>query len=128
MTNKGLKLITPEFEKKIFADVYTSDSLNIPPLDFLFCAVKSYDLEESLTNLKSGITKNTIILPLQNGMDAKERIAKIFPDNPIIQACVYLVAQITEPGVVKVTGAMRKLYFGSDEVPLNTSNIGKYNA
>lgn len=120
---KGLKLITSEYDKNIFADVYATDDLNIPPLNVLLCAVKSYNLEESLTVLKSGLTSNTILMPLQNGIDAKARIEMILPNNPVIEACVYIVAQLTEPGIVKVNGAMRKLYFGNNMIPMATLQI-----
>lgn len=123
LQNKGLTLITSEYEKNILADVYSSNQLNIPRLNILLCAVKSYNLEESLATLKSGLTVNTIFMPLQNGIDAKERILKMFPENPVIEACVYIVAQITAPGIINVSGAMRKLYFGSNIVPISTLKI-----
>jgi 2-dehydropantoate 2-reductase len=51
---------------------------------------KTYDIEESLLSLEKCITKNTIILPLYNGVDAR-RISTLYPDNEVLQGCVYIV-------------------------------------
>lgn len=110
---KGLKLITPQGERIIHPDVVVSNTDNIGTLDYLILAIKSYDLENSLLNCKKCISENTIILPLLNGVDAKERILKLFPVNIVLEGCVYIVARLIEPGVVKETGNIHTLYFGS---------------
>jgi len=116
---KGLKLITPVNESIIFPALVSSDPNEIGELDYLICCIKSYDLEESLIRVKNCININTVILPLLNGVDAKERIRKIFPSTEIIDGCVYIVSRLIEPGVVKESGNIHQLYFGSKEVPIN---------
>jgi len=116
---KGLKLITPVNESIIFPALVSSDPNEIGALDYLICCIKSYDLEESLTSLKECINSKTIILPLLNGVDAKERIEKIFPSTEIIDGCVYIVSRLIEPGVVKESGNIHQLYFGTDKVPMS---------
>src|ERR1700750_3442994 len=66
----GLKLITPDFEKIIRPHGVASTAAEAGTLDVLICAVKSYDLAESLLPLQSCITAETLILPLLNGVDA----------------------------------------------------------
>lgn len=110
---KGLKLITPQGERVIHPDVVVSHTDNIGVLDYLILSIKSYDLENSLLNCKKCIGENTVILPLLNGVDAKERIQKLFPANTVLEGCVYVVSRLMEPGVVKETGNIHTLYFGS---------------
>jgi 2-dehydropantoate 2-reductase len=117
LRENGLKLITPQYEKTIFPDVVSSDPAKTGKLDYLICTTKSYDLEESLIPLKDCVTENTVILPLLNGVDAKERISKIFPLAEILEGCVYIVSQLVEPGVVRVSGNISTLHFGSDSSP-----------
>jgi len=112
----GLKIITPENQKIIFPVNIFSDPGSVGQLDLLICSVKSYDLEESISLLKNNISNRTIILPLLNGVDAKERIQKIYPDSQILEGCVYIVSQQIQPGVINITGNMHSLHFGSDTV------------
>jgi 2-dehydropantoate 2-reductase len=41
-------------------------------LDYIIGATKHYDIEESLMSIQKCLKKNTIVLPLYNGVDAKK--------------------------------------------------------
>jgi 2-dehydropantoate 2-reductase len=114
---KGLKLITPMSETIIHPDLISGNPEIIGELDFLICSVKSYDLEESLIPLSPCITTQTTILPLLNGVDAKERISKLMPRAEVLDGCVYIVSRLLEPGVVKKNGIIQSLFFGSESAP-----------
>jgi 2-dehydropantoate 2-reductase len=114
----GLKIITDENEINTSPNIVSNDPLTIGKLDYLICATKTYDIEESLLSLEKCITKNTIILPLYNGVDAPERISTLYPDNEVLQGCVYIVSMIESPGVIRKMGPYEKLYFGSDTAPI----------
>jgi 2-dehydropantoate 2-reductase len=114
----GIKIITDNQEIIAFPSVVSNDPLLIGKLDYLICATKTYDIEESLLSLEKCITKNTIFLPLYNGVDAPERISTLYPDNEVLQGCVYIVSMIESPGVIKKMGPYEKLYFGSDTAPI----------
>ena len=62
-------------------------------------------------------------MPLYNGVDAPERISTLFPDNEVLQGCVYIVSMIAAPGVIKKVGPYEKLFFGSQ-----TASISKMKA
>jgi len=53
---------------------------------------------------------------LYNGVDAPERIQKIFPGNDILQGCVYIISMIFSPGTIRKIGFYEKLFFGSKTV------------
>jgi 2-dehydropantoate 2-reductase len=118
ITASGLKIITDENEIIAFPSIVSNDPVTIGKLDYLICATKTYDVEESLLSLEKCITKNTIILPLYNGVDAPERISTLYPDNEVLQGCVYIVSMIESPGVIRKMGPYEKLYFGSDTAPI----------
>ena len=122
IAKNGIKIITDSDEIVAFPFVVSNDSEVIGKLDFLICATKTYDIEESLNSIKKCITKNTVILPLYNGVDASERISELFPENEVLQGCVYVVAMILSPGIIKKTGVYEKLFFGSTMAPLTTLN------
>lgn len=114
IAESGLKISTDEGETTVFPTVVSNDPDVIGKLDYLVCATKTYDIEESLDAIKKCITKNTVFLPLYNGVDAPERISIMFPDNEVLQGCVYIVSMIDAPGVIKKVGTYEKLFFGSD--------------
>jgi 2-dehydropantoate 2-reductase len=122
IAEKGLKIITDTDEKTVFPAVVSDYPDVIGKLDFLICATKTYDIEESLLSIKKCINKNTVILPLYNGVDAADRINDLFPENEVLQGCVYIVSMIVSPGVIKKMGPYEKLFFGSRTAPIATLN------
>jgi 2-dehydropantoate 2-reductase len=113
----GLKISTDEGETIVYPDLVSDNPEVIGTLDYLICATKTYDIETSFESYRKCITKNTVILPLYNGVDATERISKIFPENIVFQGCVYIVSMIVKPGIIKKIGPYEKLFFGSKSTP-----------
>ena len=109
----GLQILSDEGEMTVFPNLVSNNPEEIGKLDYLICATKTYDIESSLQSVKSCINPNTIILPLYNGVDALERIQILFPENIILQGCVYIVSMIVSPGVIRKIGFYEKLFFGS---------------
>ena len=118
----SLSLGLYESEITVFPSIVSDNSKVIGKLDYLICATKTYDIEESLLSIKKNITKNTIILPLYNGVDAPERISDLFPDNEVLQGCVYIVSMIVSSGVIKKIGTYEKLFFGSRTASITALN------
>lgn len=118
----GIKLITPEEEFVAHPHAVVMPGESFPEIDFLICSVKNYDLEESLTQFRNCISPRTVILPLQNGIDAGEKIKKLFPNNDVWSGCVYIVARITSPGVITETGNIHRLHFGGSD-PVKTQSL-----
>lgn len=112
----GLKMILPSGQKIVHPNLISSSSAEIPVLDYLLVCVKSYDLEESLGSLKHCISSETMILPLQNGVDSSERIQAVLSEGNIMSGTVYMMARLTEPGLVTVLGNSHVLYFGSASI------------
>lgn len=123
ISESGLKIVTDETETIVFPSMVSNDPKVIGKLDYLICATKTYDIEDSLLSINKCINKNTIFVPLYNGVDAADRISDLFPDNEVLQGCVYIVSMIDSPGVIKKVGPYEKLFFGS-----RTASIYKLNA
>ncbi|WP_264530642.1 ketopantoate reductase family protein [Flavobacterium sp. N502540] len=116
IADSGLKIVTDDSEMIVHPKLVSNNPEEIGELDYLICATKTYDIEESLVLLQSCIVAKTVILPLYNGVDAPERIQKIFPQNDILQGCVYIISMITLPGTIRKMGFYEKLFFGSKTV------------
>lgn len=119
VAQSGLKIITKESQTVVFPKVISNDPDVIGKLDYLICATKTYDIEESLLALAKCIKKSTVILPLYNGVDATERISTLYPDNEVLQGCVYIFSMIESPGVIHNVGALQRIFFGSETVSMS---------
>jgi 2-dehydropantoate 2-reductase len=114
IVESGLKILFDDGETIVFPNLVSDDPELIGTLNYLICATKTYDIETSFESYRKCITPNTVILPLYNGVDATERIQKLFPQNIVFQGCVYIVSMIVAPGIIKKTGPYEKLFFGSN--------------
>jgi 2-dehydropantoate 2-reductase len=122
IAQNGLKIIADTKELIVFPSLVSNNPDEIGKLDYLICATKTYDIETSFESIKNCITTNTIILPLYNGVDATERIQILFPENTVLQGCVYIVSMIESPGIIKKIGLYEKLFFGSKNAPVSKLN------
>lgn len=110
----GLKIVKDNNELICKPDLATDKPSEIGYVDFIILCTKSYDLESTIQKLQICITYETIILPLLNGVDNRERIKKILPNNLVLDGCVYIVSRLTQAGRVENYGKTEKLYFGLD--------------
>jgi 2-dehydropantoate 2-reductase len=107
----GLKVIKGDNEFIATPALATDDASAIGIADFIIVATKSYDLETIMQQLRPCINQDTIILPLLNGVDSKERIKNILPGNIVLDGCAYIVSRLKQPGVIENTGNIQTLYF-----------------
>lgn len=84
------------------------------PVDYLFCCTKSYDLEENIAQLTPIIGPETVLIPLQNGLDAADRIRKLLPGQKVWKGCTYIGARLKHPGFVEKFTGKERIFFGSD--------------
>ncbi|MBF9251728.1 2-dehydropantoate 2-reductase [Pontibacter sp. 172403-2] len=115
IAKNGLQLHTTQGNLTARPAYVTDNPDALHPVDLLICCVKSYDLEDSLQRVRPCISENTIILPLLNGVDAPARIREMFQGTEVWEGCVYVIARLAAPGIVKEKGGMGLLYFGSSE-------------
>lgn len=114
--NQGLTVVKGNNSFTTKPNLITDDPDKLGKADFVILSVKSYDIEEMLFHLKNCITDKTVFLPLLNGVDSREKIQKIFPENMILDGCVYIISRLSEPGKVENSGNIEKLYFGYENI------------
>ncbi len=114
----GLKVVEDSNEFIVKPALATDSASEIGIADTIILCTKNYDLESAIEQLKPCIGKDTLILPLLNGVDSAERIKNCLPNTMVAEGCAYIVSHLREPGVIENSGKVRKIYFGID----NTSN------
>jgi 2-dehydropantoate 2-reductase len=111
LTSRGLRIQSP------LGDVYvprvhaTSDPQQIGPVDLVLLTVKLYDTESALALLPALLGPDTVVVPLQNGVDSVDRLTRAVGREHTAGGTAYVAAVIAEPGVIRHT-ANNRLIFG----------------
>src|SRR5206468_6446489 len=89
----------------------TDDPKTIGTVDAVLFAVKLYDVEAAVQLLPPLIGRETVVVPLQNGVDSIDLVAPVVGREHVAGGVAYVAAVISEPGVIRHT-AMSRLIFG----------------
>ena len=112
---KGLLLNTVERSGLVcLPSEARADIDRFEPPDLCLVCVKGYDLDEVSRRLSPVAAEHTVIVPLLNGVDIRERIRKHVKTGIVLPACVYVSASIDRPGVVTQKGMAGVLISGKD--------------
>ena len=111
----GLQLFTQEGDYVAWPNIATDNPSIAGLFDLVFFCVKSYSLESSARLLKSNIRKDTLVIPLLNGVDSAVRLRSEFPEAKIVSGSVYIITHLEKPGVVHQEDGSCKLTFGADD-------------
>ena len=83
----------------------------IGPVDVVLFTVKLYDVDASAATLAPLIGPDTVVITLQNGVDAMEMLAKHVGAAHVAGGAAYIVTVIDKPGHIRHTAA-HQLVFG----------------
>jgi len=98
----------------------TNDPAEIGPVDLIVFGVKLYDLERAAEQVRPMVGPSTVILPIQNGIDATERIGSIVGSDAVIGGTATVGGRIEEPGVITHTALANTITCG--ELPNGISS------
>ncbi len=81
-------------------------------IDLVILGVKSWQIEAVAVQLKNIITKNTMVLPLQNGADNADKLRAILPQVNVLAGLCKIVSKIEAPGVIDHFAFEPEIVFG----------------
>ena len=111
----GLRLIRPDGSSlQVRPDLATDSLEQAPAPDLAVLCVKSYDLEQVAERLAAVIKPDTVVLPLLNGADIRERLRARLRRGIVPPACIYVSARRRVPGTVEHVGGAGKIHLGPD--------------
>ena len=102
----------------------TDDIKELKNLDLVILGVKSWQVEAIAKDLKDVISKQTMILPLQNGADNADRLRNILPHENVLAGLCKIVSKIEAPGVINHFAFEPEIVFGEYDGKL-TSRVKK---
>ena len=113
MQRTGLHINSTEGKYMIPPGKMTANLEEIGHADVVLFCVKSYDTETAAQQLTPVLSKSTIVISLQNGVDNEEKIQRSISAGAVYGGVAYIYSTITAPGEVTETGGPKKLMFGS---------------
>jgi len=112
---KGLTLHTKVEEYTVQPHLVSDDPTKIGTLDVAILATKSHALETVLEAYKPCFEDKTVIISLQNMVNAKEVINNKIRQSKVLEGCIYVASNAMAPGHVKHVGGPGKIFVGSNE-------------
>jgi 2-dehydropantoate 2-reductase len=79
----------------------TDDPAEAGPADLVLFCVKAYDTESAAERLRPAVGPDTVILPVQNGIDSAERIGRILGPRHLIGGLAGVSSVVAAPGVIE---------------------------
>ena len=76
----------------------------IGPVDVVLFTVKLYDVDASAATLAPLIGPDTVVITLQNGVDAMDMVAKHVGADHVAGGAAYIVIVVDRPGHLRHTG------------------------
>jgi 2-dehydropantoate 2-reductase len=112
MRENGLRVEGDRGDTHIRPAQATDDIAGIGTVDFVLFCVKLWDVEGVGQQLRAITGPETAVVPLQNGVDAAERLIPILGHQAVMGGTAYVTGNIAAPGVIRQTGTYQRMTFG----------------
>ena len=119
MQENGLRIEGDRGETVIRPAQATDDVAGIGPVDYVLLCVKLWDVESAGEQIRPIVGPDTAVVPVQNGVDAHERLIPILGKGAVMGGTAFVTGSIVAPGVVRQTGTYFQMTFG--ELDASTS-------
>lgn len=109
---KGLRITSPLGDLHLAEVDATDDIASIGAVDVVLFAVKLWDTDAAAAACAPLIGPETMVVPLQNGVESRERLADALGPGPVIGGIAYISSAISEPGVIAHYSDFAKIAVG----------------
>src|SRR5450432_810643 len=112
MKSEGLKVQGGRGETHVVPTRATDDPAEIGKVDIVLFCVKLWDVESAGQRIKTLVGPDTAVIPLQNGVDAAERLIPILGPDAVMGGVAQISASIVGPGLIQQVGSFMRMIFG----------------
>ncbi len=109
---EGLKVKSIHGDFTISPANATDDPANVGPVDLILFTVKTYNTDEAAEAIRPAVGPRTVVMSLQNGIDAAERIGRAVGLEHVVGGATWLSSAVQEPGFIKQISQFRRIVFG----------------
>ena len=112
MREKGLHVKSVHGDFLVSPVKATDDPAEVGPVDLILFTTKTYHTDIAAQAIKPMVGKETVVVPLQNGIDAAERIGAYVGREHLVGGVTWLSAAIEAPGVIGQYSQFRRVVIG----------------
>src|ERR1700760_3697458 len=112
MKSEGLKVNSPRGDTHLVPTQATDDPASVGKVDVVLFCVKLWDVESAGAHIKPLVGPGTAVIPLQNGIDAADRLLPILGRDAVMGGVAQISASIVKPGVIHQVGTFMRMIFG----------------
>jgi 2-dehydropantoate 2-reductase len=112
MKSRGLQVRSDRGDIHLVPTQATDNPADIGNVDIVLFCVKLWDVEGAGQHIGPLIGPDTAVIPLQNGIDAAERLIPILGSDAVMGGVAQISASITGPGVIQQVGTFMRMIFG----------------
>lgn len=111
MTDEGLHFETVDGNYTVPVKACTMDDYQ-DRADIIFVCVKGYSLEDTIPFIERISGPNTIVIPILNIYGTGGKLQEKLPNIPVTDGCIYIAAEIKEPGTILMSGKIFRVVYG----------------
>lgn len=90
----------------------TDDPAQVGPVDLVVFCTKTYSIDEAAQQIKPIVVPDTTVLPLENGIDAADRIGAVVGMERMLGGVTWISSAVEAPGVIKQVSQFRRVVLG----------------
>jgi 2-dehydropantoate 2-reductase len=109
---EGMKVKSVHGDFTIFPAKAVENPAEVGPVDLILFCVKTYNTDEAAEAIRPAVGPQTVVLSLQNGIDAAERIGKLVGLEHVLAGATWLSSAVEAPGLIKQVSQFRRIVFG----------------
>lgn len=110
--DKGLQIKSVHGDFTVSPAKVTDRPGDIGPVELVIVATKTYHTDEAAQAVKPLIGANTVVISLQNGIDAAERIGSVVGMEHMVGGATWLSAALEAPGRIGQYSQFRRIALG----------------
>jgi 2-dehydropantoate 2-reductase len=111
MQQDGLHIESPNGDAHVKAVKATDRIGSIGPVDVVLFTVKLYDVDAAAATLATLIGQDTVVITLQNGVEAVDMVARHVGAEHVAGGTAYIVVVVDKPGRIRHTTS-QQIVFG----------------
>lgn len=111
----GLRVTSTEGDFLVRPADVTDEASAGGPVDVVLLGVKAWQVAEAAAAMRPLVGAHTFIVPLQNGIEAPERLAEVFGAARVLGGYCRILAYVLSPGHIQHAGVAPYIAFGELE-------------
>jgi len=127
MRKDGLQIKSIHGDFTVQPACATDHLVDIGPVDLVLICTKTYAMDAILPQLPALIGPQTVVVSLQNGSDAAERLGAAVGRQHVLGGATWLSSAVEAPGVIRQISQFRRVVIGELDgtVPLRTRVVAE---